>query len=68
MTKSKSSKNADKLTKTSKKGAVELSEAALSQASGGAVFPSMPVSNNLKLDTQQKWTDPSLLVPAVNKG
>ena len=74
MTDSNKSKNtstaAENLTKTSPKGSVELSEAALGEASGGAVFPSSPAVSNLKLDTSLKLDttiDPNLLVPAVQK-
>jgi len=76
MTGSDKSKNtstpAESLTKASPEASVELSEAALGEASGGAVFPSSPAISSLKLDSslkiEGKWTNPSLLVPAVQKG
>ena len=59
----------DALAKTSPQGAVELSEAQLADASGGAVFPSSPALNFLKLDGDHKLgTNPVLLVPAVKPG
>ena len=73
MTGSDKSKNtstsAESLTKTSSKASVELSEAALGEASGGAVFPSSPAISSLKLDSslkiEQKVTDANFLLPAV---
>ena len=59
MTKSK--KN-DSLTKTSKKGSVELSEKALDKTSGGAVFPSGPSA--LKYESLN-FSEPNALLPAV---
>jgi hypothetical protein len=60
----------DALTKTSPQGAVELSEAQLADASGGAVFPSGPTKaihfkyeGGLKIDV-----NPGLLLPAVKPG
>jgi len=53
------STSADNLTKSP---SVELSESALGQASGGAVFPSGPTTS-LKLDTAlklDKWVAPDL--------
>jgi hypothetical protein len=75
MTGSDKSKNtstpAESLTKTSSKASVELSEAALGEASGGAVFPSSPAVSSLKINSslklEQKGTDPNLLLPAVQK-
>jgi hypothetical protein len=59
----------DSLAKTSKEGAIELSETQLADASGGAVFPSAPATSSLKLDTSYKLnTDPALLLPAVKPG
>jgi hypothetical protein len=54
MPESKSTKKApasspDRLAKPTKPG-IELSESALDRASGGAVFPSSPAANNLKID------------------
>ena len=60
MTKSK--KN-DTMTKTSKKGSVELSEKALDKTSGGAVFPSGP--SQLKYNASLNFSEPSELLPAV---
>jgi len=58
MTESKKSdqtSSPDALAKTSPQAAVELSETALAEASGGAVFPSSPTTLNfLKLDGLQK--------------
>jgi len=73
MTGSNTSKNTstskDSLTKSSAKGSVELSEAALGEAAGGAVFPSGPALGAIKLDSalkiEQKASDPNLLLPAV---
>jgi hypothetical protein len=59
----------DTLAKTSKEGAIELSETQLDGASGGAVFPSSPAISSLKLDSSHKInTDPALLLPAVKPG
>lgn len=68
--KSDQTSSPDALAKTSPEASVELSEKALAEASGGAVFPSSPTNstslNFLKLDGAQKWdTDPGLLLPAV---
>jgi len=61
---------AESLTKASPEASVELSEAALGEASGGAVFPSSPAISSLKLDSSlklgDKWTNPTL--PLVQKG
>jgi hypothetical protein len=59
-----STSSADSLVKA---GSVELSEAALGQASGGAVFPSAPQFSALKIDLklENKASDPNLLLPAV---
>ena len=65
-----SAKPADELVKSSKDAAVELSETALEQASGGAVFPSGPAVGSLKIDSSlklDKASDPGLLLPAVQK-
>jgi hypothetical protein len=68
MSDSKKSKNtstssADSLTKAA---SVELSEAALGEASGGAVFPSIPQA--LKIDSSLKLDKSSAqLLPAVQK-
>jgi len=59
----------DSLAKTSSKGAIELSEAQLAGAAGGAVFPSSPAISSLKLDGAHKPdSDPALLLPAVKPG
>ena len=59
----------DQLGKASGKAAVELTEAALAQASGGAVFPSAPAVGSLKLDSSLKIegssVNPGWLLPAV---
>jgi hypothetical protein len=71
MTESKKSPPAspDALAKTSPKGAVELSEAQLADASGGAVFPSAPAVSSLKIDSSHKVDlNPGLLLPAVKPG
>ncbi len=64
--KNTSTSSTDSLTKAS---SVELSESALGEASGGAVFPSSPAVSSLKLDSslklENKASDPSLLLPAV---
>ena len=58
----------DTLAKTSPKGAVELSEAALAEASGGAIYMA-PAANSLKLDSGHKIdVNPGLLLPAVKPG
>jgi len=60
----------ENLTKSSPKGAVELSEAALGEASGGAVFPSGPAASSLKIESSLKIDNtavPNLLLPAVQK-
>ena len=59
--------SADALTQASPEAAVELSEAQLADASGGAVFPSGPNQVGIfKWDTAHKIdTDPALLLPAV---
>jgi len=64
--KSDQTSSPDALAKTSPQASVELSEKALDQAAGGAVFPSSPTTTSLKLDSMQKW-DPNtgLLLPAV---
>ncbi len=59
----------DALAKTSPKGAVELSEAQLADASGGAVFPSAPALGSNKYTAAHKLDiDPALLLPAVKPG
>ena len=58
--KTTSTSSADSLTKA---GSVELSETALGEASGGAVFPSSPALSSLKLEN--KAPNPNLLLPAV---
>jgi hypothetical protein len=66
MTGSKKSASPDSLAKASPEAAVELSEAALADASGGAVFPSAPAVSSLKLDSSLKIDlNPGLLLPAV---
>jgi hypothetical protein len=69
MTDSKKSQptSPDALAKTSSKAPVELSEAQLADASGGAVFPSGPNQVGIfKWDSAHKIdTDPALLLPAV---
>jgi hypothetical protein len=71
MTGSNKSKNTatsstDSLTKAA---SVELSETALGEASGGAVFPSAPALGSHKIDSslklENKASDPNLLLPAV---
>jgi hypothetical protein len=58
----------DTLAKTSPKGAVELSEAALAEASGGAIYMA-PAASSLKLDSGHKIdVNPGLLLPAVKPG
>jgi hypothetical protein len=58
----------DALAKTSPQGAVELSEAALAGASGGAAFMK-PADSSLKLDSGHKIDlNPGLLLPAVKPG
>jgi len=65
----KTTSPADTLAKTSAEASVELSEAALAQASGGAVFPSGPGFSNLKIESSVKLdTDPALLLPAKPVG
>jgi hypothetical protein len=54
----------DALAKTSPQGAVELSEAALSEAAGGAAFM-RPTDSSLKLDNK---INAGLLLPAVKPG
>jgi hypothetical protein len=65
--KSKDTTPADSLTKSSPEASVELSEAALGEASGGAIYmnTALKIEPSLKLD--QKGSDPYLLVPAVLK-
>jgi hypothetical protein len=59
----------DALAKTSPQGAIELSEAQLADASGGAVFPSAQAKGIYKFDAGHKLdTDPALLLPAVKPG
>jgi hypothetical protein len=66
MTESKKSASPDSLAKASAGAAVELSEAALAGASGGAVFPSAPAVSSLKIESSLKIdTNPGFLVPAV---
>ncbi|MES1150484.1 MAG: hypothetical protein ABUL54_01215 [Dongia sp.] len=71
MTGSKKSKNAstsaDSLTKTSPKASVELSEAALGEASGGAIYMNQAIKLDGGLKLDQKAVDPNLLLPAVQK-
>jgi len=58
------------LAKTSPEGSVELTEAQLSDASGGAVFPSGPAASSWKLDSGWKL-DSSLKIdinPVVKPG
>jgi hypothetical protein len=56
------------LAKTSPNGAVELSEAQLADASGGAIYMA-PAASSLKLDGSHKInSDPALLLPAVKPG
>jgi len=71
MTGSKKSQPAspDALAKTSPEAAIELSEAQLADASGGAVFPSGPTKGIYKFEEAHKLdTDPALLLPAVKPG
>ena len=66
MSGSKKTSSPDTLAKTSAEASVELSEAALAQTSGGAVFPSSPAVSSLKLDSSLKIdVNPGLLLPAV---
>lgn len=59
----------DALAKTSPQGAVELSEAALADASGGTPAFMKPADSNLKLDGSHKIdVNPGLLLPAVKPG
>jgi hypothetical protein len=66
--KNTSTASADSLTKAA---SVELSEAALGEASGGAVFPSSPQFSALKVDSTLKSDlkigDINTLLPAVQK-
>jgi len=56
------------LAKTSPQGAVELSEAALAEASGGAIYMA-PSASSWKLDSSLKIdANPGMLVPAVKPG
>jgi hypothetical protein len=68
MTGSKKSKDADSLTKSA---SVELTEAALGEASGGALSMNAPALNTLKIDSSlkldNKASDANLLLPAVQK-
>jgi hypothetical protein len=58
----------DTLAKTSPKGAVELSEAQLADAAGGAIYMA-PAASSLKLDGSHKVdVNPGLLLPAVKPG
>jgi hypothetical protein len=58
----------DALAKTSPQGAVELSEAALAETAGGAVFPSAQAAA-FKFDSGHKIdVNPGLLLPAVKPG
>jgi hypothetical protein len=58
----------DALAKTSPNGAVELSEAQLADASGGAIYMA-PAASSVKLDGSHKInSDPALLLPAVKPG
>ena len=61
--------SADALTKTSPEAPVELSEAQLADASGGAIYMNQANPGALKITTAQKIdTDPALLLPAVKPG
>jgi hypothetical protein len=53
----------DALAKTSPQGAVELSEAALGDAAGGAPIFMKPGQSSVKLDV-----NPGLLLPAIKPG
>jgi hypothetical protein len=55
----------DALAKTSPQGAVELSEAALADAAGGAPAYMRPTDSSLKLDSK---INAGLLLPAVKPG
>jgi hypothetical protein len=71
MTGSKKSQPAspDSLAKTSPEAAVELSEAQLADASGGAIFMQTPAPGSFKFDGAHKIdSDPALLLPAVKPG
>lgn len=63
MTGSNKSKTTSTSADLTKSASVELSESALGQAAGGAVFPSGPTATNLKLDTSIKLA-PDLLLNA----
>jgi hypothetical protein len=68
MTESKKPASPDTLAKTSPKGAVELSEAQLADAAGGAIYMA-PAASSLKLDGSHKADlDQGLLLPAVKPG
>ncbi|HVY99950.1 MAG TPA: hypothetical protein VHA35_10625 [Dongiaceae bacterium] len=59
---------ADSLTKSSPEASVELSEADLGEASGGAIYMNAPALGSVKLDSSlklDKASDPNLLLPAV---
>ena len=59
----------DALAKTSPKGAVELSEAQLADAAGGAIYMNQQNPGAYKFNSAQKVdTDPALLLPAVKPG
>jgi hypothetical protein len=59
----------DTLAKASPEAAVELSEAQLADAAGGAVFPSAPALGSFKFDGAHKIdTAPGMLLPAVKPG
>lgn len=74
MTQSKQSRKSrakalNKLIQSSDQATVELTEAALDEASGGAVFPSSPTLHTYKVESSIS-TDkmvPTLLLPAVQK-
>jgi hypothetical protein len=69
MTESKKPASPDALAKTSPKGSVELSEAQLADAAGGAIYMNQQNPGAFKFNAAQKVdTDPALLLPAVKPG
>jgi hypothetical protein len=57
----------DALAKTSPQGAVELSEAQLADAAGGAIYMNQALGS-IKWGGQKPDSDPALLLPAVKPG
>jgi hypothetical protein len=61
--------SADVLTQTSPEASVELSEAQLADASGGAIYMNQANPAAYKFNSAWKCdTDPALLLPAVKPG